>query len=212
MELLGSIRVLSGMGAMDIVANVFKVLITGLSTLATVTQSVWTLVVTPLKSVLTVVADLWSGIKMLMDNPAQGVFQIRSAFNNAFKDTNPHTGVFDELTKIWKDYVFNTVPGIWRKKKAPGAVDMGDPYGQMIELWRSAFGEGGEEGGAAGKKRVANRLVGTGARDIVIHIGNLIENMSIATPSIGESADELTERVKMAMLTAINDASILADR
>ena len=213
MELLGSIRVLSGMGAMDIVANVFKVLITGLSTLATVTQSVWTLVVTPLKSVLTVVADLWSGIKMLMDNPAQGVFQIKSAFNNAFKDTNPHTGVFDELTKIWKDYVFNTVPGIWRKKKAPGAVDMGDPYGQMIELWRSAFGDSEDGGaGAAGKKSVARRLVGTGARDIVIHIGNLIENMQISSPSIGESADQLTERVKMALLTAVNDASILADR
>ena len=78
---------------------------------------------------------------------------------------------------------------------------------------KDSFGDSEDGGaGAAGKKSVARRLVGTGARDIVIHIGNLIENMQISSPSIGESADQLTERVKMALLTAVNDASILADR
>jgi len=99
----------------------------------------------------------------------------------------------------------------YKGRPKQGLPTLEEEFAKMVELWTSAFGGEGEEG-AAGKKRVANRLIGTGARDIVIHIGNLIENMQISSPSMGESAEQLTERVKMAMLTAINDASILADR
>ena len=118
--------------------------------------------------------------------------------------TKSPTGIFNipgmkPFNAQWKGFPF-PYPGT--TPKVPG----------MVPLWSGGKLDGEDEDTVGGKKRVANRLIGTGARDIVIHIGNLIENMQISSPSMGESAEQLTERVKMAMLTAINDASILADR
>jgi len=98
---------------------------------------------------------------------------------------------------------------IWRGSgKSAAAPDMST--GGLTDLLSTTGDE--DVLGAAAKKKVANRLIGTGTRDIVIHIGNLIENMNMNNAGVTENAEEMTERVKVALLTAINDASILADR
>lgn len=206
-DLFNTLGALSGITGMQALTTFLKYLSTLMLNTFTVLETVITVGIETFKPLLHKVSQMYEAIST-SDNLLEAAFRMKMA---TFTDEGGKGNISGKLAEIRKRYE-GTFNMIWRSPgKSIPKTDISDPYSQMISLLSTAFGEGGEEG-TAKKKRVANRLMGTGARDIVIHIGNLIENMSIATPSIGESADQLTERVKMAMLTAINDASILADR
>ena len=61
-----------------------------------------------------------------------------------------------------------------------------------------------------GSKSRTNKLTGTGARDIVITIGNMVEQMNINSETMEYSLEEMRERLRRTLLTVINDTSQLA--
>ena len=71
-------------------------------------------------------------------------------------------------------------------------------------------GLGGEDAGGKARTRKTNRLVGTGARDIIINIGNLIENVTNNNSHYDKNVEAMQEQLTKALLTAVNDVTLLA--
>lgn len=59
------------------------------------------------------------------------------------------------------------------------------------------------------KKTRTNRQVGTGSRDIIINIGNLIENVTNNNNTFDKNVESLNEHLRRALLTVVNDASVM---
>jgi len=115
--------------------------------------------------------------------------------------TNAMSNFFQRQSNLWGQLGTN-LKNLWE--------------GTTPELKRTAFtptgdDPDGEAEGAAGRarNRAGTRTVGTGARDIIINIGSLIENL-YNTNGFEENMDRTREQVQEALLTAINDASHLA--
>lgn len=58
------------------------------------------------------------------------------------------------------------------------------------------------------KKTRTNRAIGTGARDIIINIGNLVENMNNYGNSTDENTEVFKEKMIRALTTVVNDVSL----
>jgi tape measure domain-containing protein len=105
--------------------------------------------------------------------------------------------------RIWKNQT-----DMWRqlaqKPGAAAALDTGvfTPGGGVDPM-------AGSTGGA--KKQRTNRQVGTGARDIIINIGNLIENVTNNNSHYDKNVEAMNEQLRRALLTVVNDVSLMAE-
>ncbi len=90
-----------------------------------------------------------------------------------------------------------------------GQIEAGE---SILENWNSLFQEEQKTKTASTNGKVGKSLETTvsdarAAKNLTINISKLIESLNITTETFQESAEEMTEAVKKALLTAVNDAN-----
>jgi len=149
-------------------------------------------------------------------------------FTNLFKGIEADLSGDTELGKKFTKAAFNSFDTpddfaqkardamairIWKNQTDMRRQLMQKP-GAAKALGTGAFTPGGEvdpmtgTDGGGGKTRT-NRQVGTGSRDVIINIGNLIENVTNNNNSFDKNVESLNEHLRRALLTVVNDAGTM---
>jgi len=109
-------------------------------------------------------------------------------------------GATDRFLKREGDMWNKIIEAINKPLERP-KIDTGKFIENLNELMNNTEDDGG------GKKK-SSKLRGTGSRDIVINIGNLVEHMNVNAPTMEGSVEELQDRLRRALLTVVNDVSL----